>query len=156
MCHLSFLTFSCKVALSSCLDFTVHLRLFYIHVFLQRVYLLILYQKFRIFRCTRATTAMRYQKLTLATTRFVGSQFGNNAYNSEISHFTLICLHLISQASLIQAQPRLARRHRYFSCMDESCTYQLMINNVHWKLPILVTFQYTCKRSSTKFSNNTM
>ena len=78
MCHLSFLTFSCKVALSSCLDFTVHLRLFYIHVFLQRVYLRILYKKFRIFRCTRATTAMRYQKLTLATTRFAGSQFGNN------------------------------------------------------------------------------
>jgi len=40
-------------------------------------------------------------RLILATTRFAGSQLGNNVYNSDISHFTLICLHLISPASLI-------------------------------------------------------
>jgi hypothetical protein len=57
----SFLALSCKVALPSCLDFTVHLRLFNINGFLFQLYLLTL-QWFRIFQCT-PTTAMRYIRL---------------------------------------------------------------------------------------------
>lgn len=60
----SFLAFSCEVALSSCLDFTIHIRLLNIHSFYWRAYLLVL-QRFRIYRFTRTATAMRYLRLLL-------------------------------------------------------------------------------------------